>query len=194
MRSTKLEKIQTDFWIELKRADFLEALKTIKPTHRVKSAPERELQIGLINQQVILSIQGSSTSKPALGNWPGVASVRLAYFLTFLIAKPTEKITRITFKADKIHVSSARFAAQWMDSGEVETCEQLNLHANTLAKENTIKYKCKSCRRKQGIPLYNILSSAFLSDKFKKILLDVEKNDHGFICISCGNTWAEQVT
>ena len=74
-----------EYWIELKRADFLSALKTLKPTLRVKSAPPRELQIGFEDSQVIFAIQGNSATKPATGNWPGLAEIKLSYFLSFLV-------------------------------------------------------------------------------------------------------------
>ncbi len=52
-------------WIELKRTDFLSVLKEMNPSLRVRSAPERKLQIGLINSQIVFSVQGATVSRPA---------------------------------------------------------------------------------------------------------------------------------
>jgi hypothetical protein len=45
-------------WIELKRTDFLSVLKEINSSLRVWSAPERKLQIGLVNSQIFFQCKG----------------------------------------------------------------------------------------------------------------------------------------
>lgn len=184
--------MQTEHWIELKRTDFLAALKAVKPTVRVKNSPERELQIGLVNGLAIFSVQGASASMPATGSWPGLASIRLIYFLTFLVAKPVESIIRISYSEEKIKVSSARFSARWADNNDLLTIEQLGQHSTTPTKENILKFKCPKCRRKQGVPLHSLPSGPFASNEAIKMLASAEENDHGFACTSCGATWAEQ--
>lgn len=185
--------MSNEYWIELKQTDFLAALQALKPTLSVKNAPERELQIGLINGQAVFTIQGASASKPATGSWPGLAGIRLAYFLTFLVAKPPENSIRITYADGKIKVSSARFSAKWVNSNDLLTGEQLHQHARTPTKENILKYKCPKCRRKQGLPLHSLPSGPFATSETKKLLAEAEKLGHGFACTSCGTTWAEQV-
>lgn len=179
-------------WIELKRTDFLSALKDIKPSLRVKGAPERDLQIGLVNSQIVLSVQGKSVSRPAKGDWPGLASLRLAYFLTFLVAKPAESIVRISFIEGKIYTSSARFPAQWVDSNDLLTVTHLNHHASTPTKENTLKFKCPKCKLKQGVAFFSLTRGPFMTEKIKEILTEGESLEHGFGCLSCGKTWATQ--
>lgn len=184
--------MNTEHWLELKRTDFLAALQSLKPSTRIKNSPERDLQIGLINGQAIFSVQGASSSKPAKGSWPGIANIRLMYFLTFLVAKPSESTIRISYADEKIKVSSARFPAKWIDSNDLFALEQLDQHANTPTKENTLKFKCPKCRRKQGVPLHSLPPESFASIEIKKLMALAEKLEHGFACTSCGATWAEQ--
>lgn len=179
-------------WIELKRTDFLSALKEIKPSLRVRSAPERELQIGLINSQIVFSVQGATVSRPATGFWPGLASLRLTYFLTFLVAKPAENVVRISFVDGKIHASSARFSAKWVGSDDLLTVTQLSDHAKTPTKEETITFKCPKCRRKKGVAFFSISQGPFMTDAVKNMVTVGESLDHGFGCLSCGKTWATQ--
>jgi hypothetical protein len=179
-------------WIELKRTEFLSALKEIKPSFRVRGAPERELQIGLVNSQVVFSVQGASVSRPAVGDWQGLASLRLAFFLTFLVAKPAESMVRISFVDGKIHASSARFPAKWVDSNDLLTVTHLNDHAKTPTKEETLKFKCPKCRRKQGVAFFSISQGPFMTDMVREMVTTGESFDHGFGCLSCGKTWATQ--
>lgn len=179
-------------WIELKRTDFLSALKEIKPSLHVRSASERELQVGLINSQIVFSVQGATVSRPATGFWPGLASLRLTYFLTFLVAKPAENVVRISFVDGKIHASSARFSAKWVDSDDLLTVTQLSDHAKTPTKEETITFKCPKCRRKKGVAFFSISQGPFMTDAMKNMVTVGESLDHGFGCLSCGKTWATQ--
>lgn len=179
-------------WIELKRTDFLSAITSIKPTLRVKSAPERELQIGLVNGQVVFSIQGASSSKPAKGDWPGLACTRLEYFLTFLIAKPPESQVRITFSDGKIQLGTSRFPAEWVDSNDLFTESQLHQHAVMPAKENILKFKCPKCRRKQGVAFASLSPGPFVTDEIRALLSAGASLGHAFGCLSCGNSWEEQ--
>jgi hypothetical protein len=179
-------------WIELRRTDFLSALKDIKPSLRVRGAPERELQIGLINSQIVFSVQGATVSRPARGFWPGLASLRMTYFLTFLVAKPAENVVRISFVDGKIHASSARFAAKWVDSNDLLTVTHLNDHAKTPTKEETMMFKCPKCRRKKGVAFFSISQGPFMTDMVKNMVTVGESLDHGFGCLVCGKTWATQ--
>lgn len=179
-------------WIEIKRADFLNAIQSLKPTARIKSAPERELQIGLVDDQAVFSTQGASVSISACGNWSGIVCIRLTYFLTFLVAKPSESIVKIIYKDGKLRVSSARFPSKWVDSEEREITELLSQHTNMPKKENILKYKCPKCRRKQGVALDSLESGPFASEEVKRLFEVAESVHHGFGCLSCGNTWADQ--
>ena len=184
--------MSTEKWVELKRTDFLAAIQSIKPAVRIKSAPARELQIGLVNGQLVFSVEGASARAPATGHWPGLASLRLAYFLTFLVAKPTERLVRITFADEKVSVSSARFPAQWSDTSALPTGEQLLQHAASPPKENILRFKCPKCRRVRGVAFDSISSGPFVTDTVKDMVLAGESLGHGFGCLSCGRTWENQ--
>lgn len=184
--------MSTECWIEMKRTDFLGAIQSLKPTARIKSAPERELQIGLVDGQAVFSTQGASASVAAYGSWSGIACTRLAYFLTFLVAKPTESIIKIIYEDGKLRVSSARFPSKWADSEERETSDLLSQHTITPKKENILKYKCPKCRRKQGVALDSLERGPFASEEVKRLFVAAEAVHHGFGCLSCGNTWADQ--
>jgi hypothetical protein len=192
MKVTVMHLLKSNPWIELKRTDFLDALKKIKPSLRVKGAPERELQIGLINGKAVFSVEGASASINAIGVWPGIASLRLAYFLTFLIAKPTEVTIRITYENKKISLSSARFPAEWIESSDLFTSEQIEKHTQSQTKEKTLKFKCPICKKKQGMPVDSLPRGAFAAENLVKLKNIAELNEHGFACTACGSTWAEQ--
>jgi hypothetical protein len=182
----------TEKWIELKRTDFLSAIQSIKPTGRTRGAPARELQIGLIKGQLVLSREGAFASAPATGDWPGLASLHLAYFLTFLVAKPTECMVRITFSDEKISVSSARFPAKWSRTRALPTKEQLLKHAALPIKEDVLRFKCPKCRRIQGVAFDSISAGPFAADSVKRMMIAGESQGHGFGCLSCGWTWENQ--
>jgi hypothetical protein len=182
----------TEKWIELKRNDFLTVIQSIKPTVRIKSAPARELQIGLVDGKLVFSVEGASASAPATGHWPGLASLRLAYFLTFLVAKPTERLVRIAFADEKVSVSSARFPAQWRDTNALPVGEQLLQHAASPPKEKILRFKCPKCRRVRGVGLYTISAGPFVADAVKDMVLAGESLGHGFGCLNCGRTWEYQ--
>ena len=181
-----------EYWIELKRADFLSALKTLKPTLRVKSAPPRELQIGFEDSQVIFAIQGNSATKPATGNWPGLAEIKLSYFLSFLVAKPIENEIRIKFINQKIYISSAIFPAKWIFSEDSSIREKLHAHSSTPGIENVLKFKCQKCRKKQGVAFVSLSTGPLANESIKDFIKNADMLGHGFGCLSCGNTWDEQ--
>jgi len=103
--------MDTDQWLELKHTDFFSVLKAIKPTLRVKGAPERDVHLSYENDQLVLSIQGGIARTPAKGHWNGIACTKFSYFLSFLVGKPSETIIRISFSENKLKVSTATFKA-----------------------------------------------------------------------------------
>jgi hypothetical protein len=184
--------MSTEKWIELKRTDFLSAIQSIKPTGRTKGAPTRELQIALLNGQLVFSTEGAFASAPATGDWPGLAILRLSYLLTFLVAKPTESMVRITFSDEKISVSSARFPAKWSRTRALPKREQLLKHAALPRREDVLRFKCPKCRRIQGVAFDSISIGPFAADTVKRMVIYGESQGHGFGCLSCGWTWENQ--
>ncbi len=185
--------MNSPYWIELKRTDFLDALKSLKLALRVKGSPARDLQIGLIDGEVVFSVQGGTASSPASGNWPGLASLPLTYFLTFLVAKPSENPIRMTFADGKVHLSTARFPAKWVDSNDLLTGEQLHEHAVMPGIEEILKFKCPKCRRKKGVAFVSLSAGSFTPDGIKNMLHAGESLGHAFGCLACSATWVEQV-
>jgi DNA-directed RNA polymerase subunit M/transcription elongation factor TFIIS len=180
-------------WIELKRTDFLSILKTIKPTLRVKSAPDRNLQIGFENNHLVMSVQGETARKPAKGDWNGIASTKLYYFLTFLVAIPEEPTVRISFLDEKIKVSTAKFKATWAELPGAAISSEQAKHAALPVKEVVLKFKCPKCRRKQGVVLEALTTGLIIPEEFKTLIASAKSAGHGFGCLSCGKTWEEQV-
>lgn len=180
-------------WIELKRTDFLSILKAVKPTLRVKSAPDRDLQISFENNHLVMSVQGDIAKKPAKGQWRGIASTKLSYFLTFLVATPDETIVRISFADDKVKVSSARFKASWVDLPDTQNNTEQNKHAALPVNELILKFKCPKCRRKQGVALEALTTGLIIADEIKTLFEAANAEGHGFGCLSCGKTWDEHL-
>ncbi len=60
--------MKTAPWIELKRTDFLAALKVLKPINRIRLG-DRVLQIGYVDHQVVFTVDGGSSVKSAQGDW-----------------------------------------------------------------------------------------------------------------------------
>jgi hypothetical protein len=185
--------VNSEHWIEMKRADFLNALQLLKPTARITSALERELQIGLIKGQAVFSVQGASESMEASGSWAGIACTKLAFFLPFLAVKPAASDVRIIFQDGAIFVCSARFPAKWAESNERETAERLSQHKAMPAKENILKFKCRQCHKKQGVALDSLEYGPFSSEEVRRLFEAAELVNHGFGCLSCGMTWMDQV-
>jgi len=185
--------MENDYWIEIKRKDFLDALKEIKPALRVRGAPERELQIGLVNSQLIFSVEGAFASRPAKGNWPGIASTRLAYFLTFLAANPAEASIRISYQDQKIRASTAVFTSKWRHSNDLYTGDLLHTHSTSQAAEKAPKFICPVCHKKQGVPIDSLPRGVFTDYKSRRLEKTADSLGHGFGCKACGHTWEEQV-
>jgi hypothetical protein len=183
--------MQTDPWIEVKRTDFLAALKVLKPANRIRIA-DRELQIGYVDQKVVFTVDGGSSVKPAQGDWPGLAMVKLMYFLTFLAAKPVEEVVRISYVDGRIHASSGRLAAQWSDNVMLSN---LALHADvaTPPSGHVVKFKCPKCRRMQGMAFDSLFSGSMAKASIKTMVDAGVRKGHGFGCLVCGHTWANQV-
>jgi hypothetical protein len=80
----------------------------------------------------------------------------MKYFLTFMIAKPVENVVRISFVDGKIHASSARFTANWVNSNDLLTVTNLNDHAKASTKEEILTFKCPKCRSKKGVAFFSI--------------------------------------
>jgi hypothetical protein len=180
-------------WLELKRTDFLAALQEIKPTLKVKSAPERQLQIGYVDGRVVFSIQGALASKPAAGDWPGIAQVRLDQFLSFLIAKPTEPVVRIAIVGEKLHVATARFAVTWDSTGGPLAQSELARHARSTPKELRIKLRCPICDRVQGVSFDWYAVGPLGDAKVMELVHKGQQLGHGFGCLRCGGTWNDQL-
>lgn len=183
--------MQTAPWIEVKRADFLAALKDLKPANRIRIG-DRELQIGYVGGRVVFTVDGGSSVKPAQGDWPGLATVKLMYFLTFLVAKPVEEVVRISYVDGRIHASSGRFAAQWSENVMLS---DLALHASTATPPtgHVVKFKCPTCRRMQGMAFDSLFSGSMAKASIKTMVDAGVRKGHGFGCLACGHTWAHQV-
>jgi hypothetical protein len=179
-------------WIELKRTDFLAAIRSIEPPKHPKVLREAECQIGLVNGQLVLAIQGASAVAPSIGHWPGIASVRLPYLLSFLVARPVETVVRIVLVGERLHIGSARIPARWADSNDLLTGAHLDAYAKSANSIDLIKFKCRKCRRKQGIAFASVPSGPGSTDAIKRILKTGEPLGHGFGCLVCGHTWDKQ--
>lgn len=180
-------------WLEMKRTGFLEALRSLKPAPRVRSSPERQLQIGFGNGFAVFAVEGASTSVAANGDWPGLASVRLAHFLAFLIAKPIDPVVRITFTDNKIFIEAARIHAEWTQLKTKSALQQLDRHRQTPAKENRFRFTCPNCNRKQGVAVESLSPSSLASEPVKALLKAAGYLNHGFGCLRCGSTWESQI-
>ena len=180
-------------WLEMRRTGFLEALKAIKPTLRVASAPERQLQIGYLEGRAVFAVEGTKSSVEASGQWPGIACVRLSHFLAFLVAKPGEPLVHMSYANSKIVLGTARINAEWLSAKNTSSSAQLERHAVTPTKENVLRFKCPSCRRKQGVAIDSLSTSAFASPAVKALLAEARQAQHGFGCLSCASTWDEQI-
>ncbi len=121
-----------------------------------------------------------------------MASLRMKYFLTIMIAKPVENVVRISFVDRKIHASSARFTANWVDSNDLLAVINLNDHAKTSTKEETLTFKCPKCRRKKGVAFFSISQGPFMTDLVKNMVTLGKSLGHGFGCLVCRKTWRTQ--
>lgn len=182
----------TEQWLELKRTDFLSVLKAIKPTLRVKGAPERDLKLSYENDHLVMSIQGGIARTPAKGPWNGIACTKLSYFLSFLLGKPSETIIRISFSENKLKVSTATFKASWSDLPERHLGIEQAKHTALPVNEVILKFKCPKCQRKQGVAIDALTTGILIPENFKTLHTTAHKNDNGFGCLLCGWTWAEQ--
>jgi hypothetical protein len=116
----------------------------------------------------------------------------MKYLLTFMIEKPLKNVVRISFVDGKIHASSSRFTANWVDSNDLLTVTNLNDHAKTSTKEETVTFKCPKCRRKKGVTFFSISQGPFMTDLVKNMVTLGESLGHWFGCLVCGKTWPTQ--
>ena len=184
--------MSANHWIELKRTDFLATIRSIEPPKRPKVLREAECQIGLVNGQLVLAIQGASAVAAAIGHWPGIASVGLPYLLSFLVARPVEAVVRIVMVGERLHIGTARIPARWSDSNDLLTGVHLDDYAKSANSIDLIKFKCRKCRRKQGVAFASVPSGPGTTDQIKRILKTGEPLGHGFGCLVCGHTWDQQ--
>jgi len=54
-------------WLDLSCADFLAAIKALKPPRMPKTHALKELQIGLVKGEAIFCMEGAQTRCPAIG-------------------------------------------------------------------------------------------------------------------------------
>ena len=183
--------MKTAPWIELKRTDFLAALKVLKPINRIRLG-DRVLQIGYVDHQVVFTVDGGSSVKPAQGDWPGLVTVKLMYLLTFLVAKPAEDVVRLSFLDGRLHVSSGRFVAEWSNNLILQDSA---FHASKVTPPtgNVVKFKCTKCRRMQGRAFDSLIDGAKSMASIKTLVDSGVRMGHGFGCLACGHTWLNQV-
>lgn len=186
--------MNTEQWLELKRTDFLSVIKAIKPTLRVKNAPERDLHLSFENDHIVMSVQGGIAKTPANGHWTGIASTKLSYFLSFLVGIPSESVVRISFSDGKLKVSTARFKASWAELSDQRRDIEQAKHAALPVQEAILKFKCPKCRRKQGVSLDALSTGLIITEEFKLLFATAKNLGHGFGCMVCGCTWDVQST
>lgn len=179
-------------WLEIRTPDFLEALKTINPTGALKTLRDRQLQIGFVGGQVVFAVDRGTVSRPAQGDWPGLATVKLIYFMTFLKAKPIDTVIRLSVVDGRIHAGSARFACLW-SSNLMLSDLMYQPNASTPPSDHQVRFKCPLCRRKQGVSFDSLFTGTLAKTSIKTMVDVGSRRGHGFGCLSCGATWATQL-
>lgn len=183
--------MQSAPWLEIKTTDFLAALKAIKPTRTIKMLGDQQLQIGFVGGQVVFAVDGGTASRPAQGDWPGLATVKLLHLLSFLKVKHVESVIRFSFVDGRIHVGSARFAALWA-SNQMIADLTVQSNASTAPSGHQVRFKCPHCKKMQGVSFDSLFYGPMAKATIKSMVDEGSRLGHGFGCLLCGKTWANQ--
>ena len=58
---------------------------------------------------------------------------------------------------------------------------------------HVVKFNCPKCRRMQGMAFDGLFSGSMAKESIKTMVDAGVRKGHGFGCLACGHTWANQV-
>ncbi len=183
-------------WLDLSCADFLAAIKALKPPRMPKTHALKELQIGLVKGEAIFCMEGAQTRCPAIGEWNGFVCLPYGMLLPYLKLKPPGERVRLSLENDRLRIGANKLSATWIEVspwiGEM-ALEAHFMSDGTPVVETNHLY-CPKCGAKKGIRLGDFPQKAKPTTHEKKLfdLRDNSKATHA--CKSCLHAWVEFVT
>ena len=178
-------------WIEIKKDDFLDAIKRLKPTRMPKSYALLELQIAFQNGEAIFCVSGAETRRPARGEWKGFVCVRYGLLLPFLKIKPVADPVKIEYVDSKIKIEITKLSARWIEASELITTATMNAHFLSGAPQKVEFKFCPSCGKKKGMNLGLLPMKSKLNAEELRIQMLADNTSANTGCLACGYGWIE---
>jgi hypothetical protein len=179
-------------WLELDTADFVDALKRLKPKRGGKATiAQLETQISLIDDEAVIVVNGALTKCDGSGDWRGFVCLSYGFLLPFTKIKPNADRLRLEYADGKLKIETAKITALWIETSPWVTRQLAEAHLNSLP-ANKISYRfCPACGKRKGMDLLDIPNRTRLNPAETKLieLFKTTKSTHG--CISCGHGWRE---
>lgn len=181
----------TPIWLEVKLSDFLEAIRTLRPTSTARHA-RTDLQIGMIGGEAVFGISDRETRCDARGNWPGVGRFRFQYALSFLKVKPTTDPVRLEFSEGKLRIESVRFPATWVGASALVTGLSMEAHFMGADEPPPAPQRyCPSCGKRAGVALDAQPGAPPSASTGKRSASALAATAATHRCTRCGHRWIE---
>ncbi len=148
-----MEAADAKAFLVIPKADFLKAIRTIKPRRVTKTVQLSNVQLGHLDREAVFCVNGAEARCPARGRWPGLARFPFAYLLSLLKVPPKANPVLIEYDNGKLIVETSRISAGWAEVSEWVGSMALEAHLQDLPpEEEVVPLYCPRCGRRKGVP------------------------------------------
>ncbi len=179
-------------WLELDTADFVDALKRLKPKRGGKAAiAQLETQISMMDSEAVIVVNGALTKCPGSGDWRGFVCLNYGFLLPFTKIKPNNERLRLEYADGKLKIETAKITALWVETSPWVTRQLAEAHVNNLPADKISYRYCPACGKRKGMDLRDIPNRTRPTAS-EKILIEVFKTTKATNgCMACGHGWIE---
>lgn len=183
-------------FLVIRKTDFLNAIRTIKPRKLTKAVYSSEVQLGHLENEAVFCVNGAQSRCPARGQWSGLARFRFIHLLSLLKVPPKVNPVLIQYGHGKLIIETSRITAGWAEVSEWVGSMALEAHLQDLPpeEENVPPLYCPRCGRRKGVPYDPVaLQAGRYPIPEEKIFFrgNPFNADPTHECGECGHRWAD---
>lgn len=176
--------------LKLHTADFIAALKRVKPKRMTVADRAGELYLGKNGDEAVFCVRGALTRCPIIeGDWEGVAAVTFGMIASFLKAPPPGPTISLKHDGEHLKVDSLTLRSTW--AAAPPWIAAMATEAHLLNVDDTprqVKLFCPRCGKRKGEPW-----EATARDWPQGLLVAtaLSREHANMRCSDCGHAWCE---